>query len=337
MKHSLIKKKIRLANLRNLIFPLIIVLIITLAVIYFFPFAKNSEQYTINKLTELNSAYKNDELYIETTIHTLYHTGHEHYVNGKSEGQYYYTLEDGRCYFFLLSNTFLNKYKENSSLVPPVLNDITVKAVITTNSKSLSMLINTISMELEWSFSGLSAITSNYIINELDFDYYKGLTILWIYRILLLICVIMISHSILCIIFPLLDPDAFRIIRYGSVSKQLKLAESEMSANILLKQGRFIITKHFLINLSTSDFVLMPLDKIVWAYKFSSYHMLRRRRRKITYTLFIYGKKRLNIRISHLSKSDANTILSYLDTNYPDILIGYRKEYEHLATKMATR
>lgn len=335
MKHSLIKKKVRLINLRNLIFPLII-LIITVIAIYFFPFAKNSEPYTITSLAQLQEAYKSGELYIEADIPVLYHTGQEHYVNGKAEGQYYYALEDGRCYFFLLSNSFLNKYRESQNF-PAELNNITVKAVITTNSKSLSMLINTISMELDWSFSGLSSITSHYIINELDFDYYKGLIILWVYRMLLIICIIITVYNILCIAFPKLDPAVFRIIRYGSISKQLKLAEHEISTNILLKQGRFIVTEHFLINLSTYDFMIMPLDKIVWAYKFSSYHMLRHRKRKITYTLFIYGKKKLNIRISHLSKSDANTILSYLDTAYPDILIGYRKEYEQLATKMATR
>ncbi len=336
MKHSLIKKKVRISNLRNLIFPLFIVLIITIAVLYFFPFAKNTEPYQINKLEELQDAYKKGELYIKANIPVLYHTGQEHYVNGKSEGQYYYTLEDGRCYFFLLSNSFLNKHKE-AQTVPPVLNDVTVNAIITTNSKSLSMLINMISMELDWSFAGMSSVTSHYIINELDFDYYKGMVILWTYRILLLICVIIITHSIICIIFPKLDPAVFRLIRYGRLNSQLKLAEQEMSAAIHLKQGNFIITEHFLINLSTNNFVLIPLEQIVWAYKFSSYHMLRRRRRKITYTLFLHGKKKLAIRVPHLSKSDANAILSYLDSNNSDILVGYRKEYEQLATKMATR
>lgn len=336
MKNSLINKAVRISSLKSLVFPLIILIATTIALLYFFPFAKNTEPYKISSLNELTQAHDKGELYIETDVSMLYHTGHEHYVNGKARGQYYYTIEDGKCYFFLLSNSFLNKYKKDRS-VPQTLSDITVKAVITTSQKNLSTLINMISMELDWLPSGMSFVTSDYIINELDSDYYKGIVILWIYRILILICIILIAHSILCIIFPCLEPKLLRLRRYGSLKKQLKLAESEMSSAIYLKQDSFIITEHFLINLSPDNFILMPVDKIVWAYKFSSYHMLRQKRRKITYTLFIHGSRRLNTRIRHLSKFDANSILSYLASNYPDILTGYRKEYEQIATKMATR
>jgi len=303
-----------------------------LLAVYFFPFAKDSKPYKLDKLADIVSAHSDGKLYIEITIPTLRHTGHAHAVNGKTEGQYYYALEDNRCYFFLLSNTFLNML-DVSADTAGVLNDITVKAGISSNPKTLDMLISGISRELNWSHSGLLDITSPYIINELNFDYYKGLAILWIYRILIIVSAVIIVHSVFCIIFPYLDSSILHLRRYGSIKKQLMLAEHEMLTNILLKQGDFLITEHFLINLSSYNFMIMPLEKIIWVYKFSSYHILRYKQRKITYTLFIHGKKRLRIRVPYLSKYDANTILSYLATAYPDILISYKKEYEQAAKK----
>ncbi len=338
MKHNSITKKVRLINLRNLILPLII-LIATFLAIYYFPFAKSLKPYAIDKLSDITSAYKNGELYIEITVPTLYHTGQEHSVNGRMEGQYYYTLENDTCYFFLLSNTFLDKLEDTKDDLSE-LNNVTIRAGITSNSRSLSMLMTGIARELDWSPSGLQDITCPYIINELDFNYFKGQVLIWIYRILIIVCTILIIYNLLCTAFPYLDPSIFNLRHYGKLKKQLQQAEHEISTDILLRQGNFIITEHFLINMSTYDFMIIPLEQIVWAYKFSSYHILRYRRRKITYTLFILGARKLHIRIPHLSKTDANTILSYLDTTYPDTLVGYRKEYEKIAktrTKMATR
>ena len=338
MKHNSIIKKVRLINLRNLILPLII-LAATLLAVYYFPFAKSLKPYTIDKLSDVMSAYKSNELYIEITVPALYHTGQEHSVNGRMEGQYYYTLEDGRCYIFLFSNAFLNKLKDTQDDLSE-LNNVTVKAGITDNSKSLSMLMTGLARELDWSASELMDITCPYIIDELDFNYFKGQILIWIYRILITTCIILIVYSLLCIIFPYLDRSIFNLRRYGRLKEQLKQAEHEMSTDILLRQGDFIITEHFLINLSDYNLMIIPLEHIIWTYKFSSYHILRYRRRKITYTLFILGTKKLHLRIPYLSKTDANTILSYLSTAYPDTLVGYRKEYEQIAktrTKMATR
>ncbi len=338
MKHNSITKKVRLINLSNVILPFII-LIATVIAIYHFPFAKSLKPYAIDNLYDVTSAYKNGELYIEITVPTLYHTGQEHSVNGRTEGQYYYTLENDKCYFFLLSNAFLNKL-ENTHDNLSELNNVTIRAGITSNSRSLSMLRMGIARELDWSPSGLQDITCPYIIDELDYNYFKGQVLIWIYRILITICVVLIVYNLLCTAFPYLDPSLFTLRRYGRIKQQLQQAEHEMSTDILLRQGNFIITEHFLINLSTYNFMIIPLEQIVWAYKFSSYHIFRYRRRKITYTLFILGARKLHIRLPHLSKTDANTILTYLDITYPDTLIGYKREYEHLAktrTKMATR
>ena len=333
MKSNSLRTRIRITFLINLIAPTL-VLALSLVMLNYSPMTIIKRSIKTVSLSEIYECQDLGTEYVELTVDTLYHTGQEYIANSITEGAYYYALEDGKCYFFLLSSRCLEELATSGTELD-VLHDITIRGRLTTNERALSILTFTISDALNWSKDSLSNITCDYIVKELDFGYHKTIAIINILCALIIVSAVIMLMCILCILFPILHLPIIRLLRYGNPIKHLKQAENELSSNVRLRQANLIVTDNYFINLSNQVVSVIPLDKIIWAYRFSSYHTLRHMNRKITFTLCVLCSGNVLFKSPHLIKTDTSVLLSYLETNYPDILVGYSKEHEQAALKRA--
>lgn len=321
---------IRIKNAVSMVFPGIL---LTLIIIFYF----NSPLHSIlnpiyaNKLSDIESAYLAGNNYVTLTVDTLYDSGLECIRNGKLAGRYYYAFESNYCHFFLISAGHLEKYSPKNDSDLSVLTNFTVKARIMNNPKVLRDIIDHLSHELSWTYNGMNNSTSGYLISEPDYPFIKTCIVFAILLIMTILATLSLLYSLICICCPYFYKSIIKLRHYGKIKEQIKQVNAELKDALFLNDEHFIITKSYLIICSTDTFQIIPLSQIIWAYKFSSYHSLKYRSRKITYTLCIYGRHNVSLISPHHNKINTDRVLEYLHNNYPDILIGYSREHESIA------
>ena len=330
MSSKNILNTVRIKNIINIIFPGIL---LTLLIVFYInsPLHNILKPVRADKLSDIGTVYSNGTNYVNLTVNTLYDSGLDCIRNGKLTGRYYYAFENNYCYFFLISSKHLESYSKVNDTDLSVLNNFTIKAGIVNNPKVLNHIIEHISHDLSWTVAGMDKNTSGYLISEPDYPLIKTYIILAILLILTVITTLSILYSLICICCPYIYKSIIKLRHYGKIKDQIKQANAELKDTLFLNDEHFIITKNYLLIRSIDDFQIIPLSQIIWAYKFSSYHPLKYRNRKITYTLCIYGRHNVSLISPHHSKYNTDRVLEYLSDNYPDILIGYSREYENIS------
>ena len=306
---------VRIKNAINIIFPGILLALIIV-------FYINSPLHNI--LNPVRTTKLSD-------VDTLYDSGLDCIRNGKLAGRYYYAFDNNYCYFFLISSKHLESYTKKNNFDLSVLNNFTVKAGITNNPGVLRDIIEHMAHDLSWTPAGMDKNTSGYLISEPDYPLIKTYIIFVILLILTVITTLSILYSLICICCPYLYKSIIKLRHYGKITVQIKQANQELKDTLFFNDEHFVITKNYLMICSIDDFQIIPLSQIVWAYKFSSYHPLKYRSRKITYTLCIYGRYDVSLISPHHSKYNTDRVLEYLHNNYSNILIGYSREHENIA------
>ncbi len=316
-------RKIRIISFKRLSYA-ILMLGITCYIFYSVPFFDFVWPVKISDPTNIIELYQNEISCVELTADTLHYSGYDYVENGRIKGAYYYTLQNGTCFYFLLTNS-------QCSGRPDTLTDITVRARLQSGGKLLSELITKMSSDLKWTPQGLSSVSSRIIVNSVDYMLLKNMLFLSIIMTIFVISLLVLLNVLSYIIYPILHPACSHLRRFGSVKEQLAQIEHELCLEPVLKTGIFTITEHYLIASSTLQLCILPLDKIVWAYKHSSFHHFRFKKTRITYTLRVFAKKKLSLIASMQPKEDVDTVILCIAECNPDVLIHYSKENENLA------
>lgn len=125
----------------------------------FSPIAYTSEK-------DIDNYYDEGINYTHCTIDTLYYTGYDVVSNNKVTGHYYYTLLNDRCTIYILSS----KHVGNSSNPPIVLNNQTFNATLRKNDNNFKSLLEYMSADLNWNYSGMLRHTSTTIIDQKSYS-----------------------------------------------------------------------------------------------------------------------------------------------------------------------
>jgi hypothetical protein len=86
------------------------------------------------------------------------------------------------------------------------------------------------------------------------------------------------------------------------------------------------ITEHYFIETSNYGVAIVPIDKIIWIYKYSTLHKFLWHHFSISYTLYITAGKRQYIKCPKNTKTDIDGIIDYLSEANHDILVGFSEE-----------
>lgn len=325
MKSNVIQKHIRKISLKRMFYPFLLI-VITMNIFQQIPFYNTLKPAKIDHISEVEDAFKNDYYFIDLTMEELYYSGYDYLENGKIFGSYYYAIEDGTCYYFLLLKDSINEQSE-------VVKDLRMRGKIESGGKNLDNLISNIAKDLSWTNTELRKVSSSLLIKEAEYLQSKTIWLLGINSVIFLMSFFLFLYALSFIMVPLLHPSCIFLRRYGNIKGQVMELERELEGEIRLRCKHLIITKSYLVEISNSHLKILPLHQILWAYKHSNFHQFRLFSNKLTYTLRVIGKKSGRLVSTLQPKADVDMVLKYLEEHLPEVLVGYSKENEKTAKK----
>ena len=173
----------------------------------------------------------------------------------------------------------------------PIIEDISIKGEIVYDSAATRTLLTNLANDLNWNESIASII---------------------------IYC--------LYIAFPVISMPVRKTRAYGKPSAILAEAEEELATLPQLATEDMFITEHYFIETSSYGVAIVPIDAIIWIYKYSTMHKFLWHHFSITYTLYITAGKRHYIKCPKNIKSDIDGIMDYLAEANHDILVGFSEE-----------
>ncbi len=273
----------------------------------------------IDNQASLPTLYNDKDRFVYANFSDLYFTGYTKSFLGYTLGYYYYTMIDDTCTIVLLS-------PRTSFQGEPSIDFLFTKYEIRPNAGSSEKLFTHLADDLSWSKKGITDTMSPYMLSEPDA---VGIfAILLTGSIVLSLLYTLISLVVYClyIVFPQLSPSVQSLRVYGKPRLILYKAERELSTLPQLATEDMFITEHFFIETSVNGTAIVPIEEILWIYKYSTLHKFLWHHFSISYTLHITATKRQHLHCPKNIKSDIDGIMDYLSEANHNILVGFSEE-----------
>lgn len=313
-----ISKNIKAFYKRRLAAPIIYLIVLILAW-HFFSLSAVFSPDILPDDTSLEPAFRGGKQYISTTLSDLKFTGYTQSIFGHTNGYYYYTMRDEECIIVLLSP---NTSEEGL----PSIEEVTIKGKISKGNENFDTLLSNLSTDLNWTENGIRNKVSSYYISEPGFNHVGNWILfaaIFITGIYALLCIVL---SVIYMFFPVLSPACQDLALFGNPKKMLEQAEEELATLPQLATEDMFITEHFFIETSVYGNAIVPIDEIIWIYKYSTLHKFFWYHFSISYTLHISANKHLYIQCPKNIKSDIDGIIDYLSEANHDILVGFNEK-----------
>ena len=273
----------------------------------------------IVKNVTLESLAKEKIPYINTTLHNLYFTGYTRTFWGNTTGYYYYTVSNQECFFVLLT-------PDSCEEGLPSIKELNVSAKLIRGGDTYTSLLNNVANDLNWTINGIKSKVSPYHLSEADFNPMGNTILFYFMAITGIYAIISIMRSLTFIKKPILSPPCQDLKLFGDPKELLALAEEELATLPQLATEDIFITEHFFIFTSLYGNAIIPIDEILWIYKYSTLNKFLWHHFSISYTLHITANKRLYLQCPKNIKSDIDGIMDYLAEANHDILVGFNEK-----------
>ncbi|MEE0861644.1 MAG: hypothetical protein U0L79_01515 [Lachnospiraceae bacterium] len=333
MKAREIYKKIRKIYMRNILLP-IAAIVFPLGLLVFLPFDKVLEPKVVSSTEEAIEAIEEGYEYLEISMTRLIYSGYDYMRDEDVYGQYYYDLVDGKeCLFYLLK-------PENEINRETYIYGVNKKVKVEETNGIFNNMLSMFSNSIGWTEEGVKDITKEYILSEVSYHYNVFLLLYILLLATLIYGVALLIYSFLVIAFPILCPRIiiakwlFKSGRHSSLTNFVRLVARETEDENAINIGSMYITKHFILNMDTKDFDLVPIDRIIIAYEHSTLKSFFGMHLKVSYTLHLKCSKLLRFHISRKTLEEANSVLDYIRENKPDTLVGYTNENKELVKEI---
>ena len=313
-----ITRNIRAFYKRRLFSP-ILYLLILLVLWIVFPLGEMLSPLPLKNASQIEGVYEAKKEYVTVTFEDLTFTGYTTNRFGSTNGYWYYGIKDDVCYIVLL--TPLTCEEGN-----PSIENLSVTCRIVNHPKLYEKLLNELSTDLEWTTEGMANQLPNVFYSEPDYNPITNFVLFLIYFGTLLYTLPTLIRYILYIFFPYLAPACQNLIVFGNPKKQLEEAEEELATLPQLATEDMFITEHYFIMTSPYGNAIVPIQEILWIYKYSTLHKFLWYHFSISYTLHIAANKHMFIQCPKNIKSDIDGIMDYLSEANHDILVGFTEE-----------
>ena len=313
-----ITRNIRAFYKRRLFSP-ILYLLILLVLWIVFPLGEMLSPLPLKNASQIEGVYEAKKEYVTVTFEDLTFTGYTTNRFGSTNGYWYYGIKDDVCYIVLL--TPLTCEEGN-----PSIENLSVTCRIVNHPKLYEKLLNELSTDLEWTTEGMANQLPNVFYSEPDYNPITNFVLFLIYFGTLLYTLLTLIRYILYIFFSYLAPACQNLIVFGNPKKQLEEAEEELATLPQLATEDMFITEHYFIMTSPYGNAIVPIQEILWIYKYSTLHKFLWYHFSISYTLHIAANKHMFIQCPKNIKSDIDGIMDYLSEANHDILVGFTEE-----------
>lgn len=333
MKAREIYKKIRKIYMRNILLP-IAAIVFPLGLLVFLPFDKVLEPKVVSSTEEAIEAIEEGYEYLEISMTRLIYSGYDYMRDEDVYGQYYYDLVDGKeCLFYLLK-------PENEINRETYIYGVNKKVKVEETNGIFNNMLSMFSNSIGWTEEGVKDITKEYILSEVSYHYNVFLSLYILLMATLIYGACLFVYSLVVIAFPILCPRIiiakwlFKSGRHSSLTNFVRLVARETEDENAINIGSMYITKHFILNMDTKDFDLVPIDRIIIAYEHSTLKSFLGMHLKVSYTLHLKCSKLMRFHISRKTLEEANSVLDYIRENKPDTLVGYTNENKELVKEI---
>lgn len=313
-----ISRHIRRVYRRRLFSP-ILYLIILAALWLLLPLYDILFPQCLENLEKLAEYSKTNSSYVEAELENLYFTGYTNTSFGQTNGYYYYTLQDEECIVILLT-----PHTCEEGL--PKIASAHIRGQVLKGNAMYDALLDRLSQDLNWTKDGISQKVSGYFISEPAFRLIPTMFLIAVYFATGAYALIRLLLYALYIGFPILSPSCRQLGLFGKPSELLAQAEEELATLPQLATEDMFITEHYFIVLANYGVAVVPIQEIIWIYKYSTLHKILWHHFSISYTLHITANKHLYIQCPKNMKSDIDGIIDYLSEANHDILVGFNEE-----------
>lgn len=313
-----ITRNIKKIYKRKLVYPIIYLLFLLILWIIL-PINSIISVTNVNAGDNLDELYDDNHQYIKTQLTDLKFTGYTQTSFGYTSGYYYYTMRDGTCTIVLLTS-------QTSEAGLPTIDSLSVYARIEKSNPSFAELLENIAEDLSWTKPGIISKVNHYYISEPGFRLIPSMISISIFALTGLYAVISLLLFIIYMIFPVLSPPCRQLSLFGKPAALLAIAEEELLTLPQLATEDMFITEHFFIAIASDGVAILPIQEIIWIYKYSTLHKFFWYHFSISYTLHITANRYLYIKLPKNFKSDIDGIIDYLAEANHNILVGFSEE-----------
>lgn len=274
------------------------------------------------KMTEdeaLVGAYAKGKEYVTVTFEDLTFSGYTTTRFGSTNGYWYYGSNNGLCYIVLLAPSTCEEGL-------PYIEQVSSTFKVAEGHKSYEELLGYLATDLEWTTAGITAQLPHYYFSEPDCNPFTNAILFSVYNGTLLYASTCLIRYILYIKFPVLAPAVQNLVVFGNPKEQLEEAEEELATLPQLATEDMFITEHYFIMTSPYGNAIVPIQEILWIYKYSTLNKFLWYHFSISYTLHITANKHLFIQCPKNIKSDIDGIIDYLSEANHDILVGFTED-----------
>ena len=315
----LITRSIKTYYKNKIIAPIIfLVIIIALSIIFPIWHLIAPKTYSEDAIS-LSEMYGNKEVFGNFKLKSLYFTGYTSKWLDRTMGYFYYTMVNSECVIVLLD-------PDTCEQGAPTIEELTVKGQILYDSEAARSLLLNLASDLNWNEEGILSTVSSYSISEPDATGFPAVALQVFYIIFGIYSVISIIIYCIYIAFPVLSMPVQKTRAYGKPAEILAEAEEELATLPQLATEDMFITEHYFIETSSYGVAIVPIDAIIWIYKYSTMHKFLWHHFSITYTLYITAGVRHYIKCPKNIKSDIDGIIDYLSEANHNILVGFSEE-----------
>lgn len=313
-----ITRNIRAFYKRRLFSPIVYLLILLILWIIF-PLGEMLAPMRVENASQIESIYEAKKEYATVTFEDLTFTGYTTKRFGSTNGYWYYGEKDDVCYIVLLTPRTCEEGL-------PTIETITTTCRIVNHEKLYEQLLKVLSTDLDWTIEGLTNQLPPVYYSEPDNNPMTNSLLFLVYFGTLIYSLISLGRYTLFIYNPHLAPACQNLIVFGNPRKQLEEAEEELATLPQLATEDMFITEHYFIMTSPYGNAIVPIQEILWIYKYSTLHKFLWYHFSISYTLHIAANKHMFIQCPKNIKSDIDGIIDYLAEANHDILVGFTEE-----------
>lgn len=310
-----ITRNIRAFYKKRLAAPICYILLLFVLFIVF-PLGDLFSPARMSKSEALVGAYANGHEYVTVTFEDLTFSGYTTTRLGSTNGYWYYGSNNGLCYIVLLAPSTCEEGL-------PHIDTVSSTFKVAEGHESYDDLLVYLAEDLGWTTTGITASLPHYYFSEPDCNPLTNTLLSLVYFGTFIYAVISLIRYSLYIKFPVLAPAVQNLIVFGNPKAQLEEAEEELATLPQLATEDMFITEHYFIMASPYGNAIVPIQEILWIYKYSTLNKFLWYHFSISYTLHITTNKHLFIQCPKNIKSDIDGIIDYLSEANHDILVGF--------------
>ena len=257
--------------------------------------------------------------YVELRLTDLYFTGYANTVFGQTNGYFYYTFWEDQCVIVLLA-------PDTCEEGIPHIESVDIRGRVLKGNGAYDALLDSLAQDLNWTTEGILEKVNGYFISEPAFGLSANRLLAAVYIVTGAYALVRLLCYLLYACVPACCPPCRKLRLFGKPSALLSQAETELATLPQLTTEDMFITEHFFIALSRYGVALVPIEEMIWIYKYSTLKKIFWYHFNISYTLHINASRHFYIQCPKNEKSDIDGIIDYLSEANHDILVGFSEE-----------